>query len=114
MNFNEYQKKARSTAKYLNLDKNCDPLAMSYLALGLNGEAGEVAEKFKKWLRDKKMKIDDDFKESVILEIGDCFWYASNICSEMGIEFEEVFKKNIEKLESRRQRNKIHGDGDKR
>lgn len=110
MSFNEYEKIARGTAMYPK-----DTLSsISYLALGLNGEAGEVAEKVKKMIRDT-----DDIQEALVekkmdlaLELGDVLWYVSQLCSEIGISMEEVAEMNINKLKSRKSRKKITGSGD--
>lgn len=102
MNFDEYQKFARSTAIYP------DECKVVYPALGLCGEAGEVAEKVKKNIRDGKSL------DGVGLELGDVLWYISALADDLGVTLEEVAKTNIEKLQSRMERNKIKGDGDNR
>ena len=102
MNFDEYQKFARSTAIYP------DECKVVYPALGLCGEAGEVAEKVKKNIRDGK-SLDGGG-----LELGDVLWYISALADDLGVTLEEVAKTNIEKLQSRMERNKIKGDGDNR
>ena len=102
MNFDEYQKFARSTAIYP------DECKVVYPALGLCGEAGEVAEKVKKNIRDGKSL------DGVALELGDVLWYISTLADDLGVTLEEVAKANIEKLQSRMERNKIKGDGDNR
>ena len=102
MNFDEYQKFARSTAIYP------DECKVVYPALGLCGEAGEVAEKVKKNIRDGKSL------DGVALELGDVLWYISALADDLGVTLEEVAKANIEKLQSRMERNKIKGDGDNR
>lgn len=110
--FTEYMVESRKTAMYPH-----DALsALSYLALGLNGEAGEVAEKIKKMIRDY-----DDLEEAIeerrevlMLELGDVLWYISQMCVELGVSFEEVATANIDKLRSRYARNKIKGSGDDR
>ena len=102
MNFDEYQKFARSTAIYP------DECKVVYPALGLCGEAGEVAEKVKKNIRDGKSL------DGVVLELGDVLWYISALADDLGVTLEEVAKTNIEKLQSRMERNKIKGDGDNR
>ena len=102
MNFDEYQKFARSTAIYP------DECKVLYPALGLCGEAGEVAEKVKKNIRDGKSL------DGVGLELGDVLWYISALADDLGVTLEEVAKANIEKLQSRMERNKIKGDGDNR
>ena len=109
MEFNEYQEKARGTAIYPNKGNN-----LLYPTIGLAGETGEVAEKVKKLMRDKNMKIDQEFIDGVKKELGDVLWYIAAICSELRIGMDEIAKLNIEKLYSRKERNKLHGNGDDR
>lgn len=108
MTFNDYQENAVKTAIYGEGNK------VIYPTLGLCGEAGEVAEKIKKVLRDKGGVFDQETKEAIKLELGDVLWYIANIANDLGIDLYDVAEKNIEKLESRRQRNLIHGNGDNR
>lgn len=109
MEFKEYQKKSRKTAIYPNADNN-----FIYPTLGLAGEAGEVAEKIKKVIRDKEGVVDDEKKKEIEKELGDVLWYVSQLASELGLSLEEVAEKNIEKLYSRMDRGKLGGDGDER
>ena len=71
MNFQEYQDKSRKTAQYPDLGKN-----FVYPTLGLAGEAGEVAEKIKKVIRDKNGIIDEETREMIKKELGDVLWYV--------------------------------------
>jgi len=80
--------------------------------LGLNGEAGEVAEKLKKILRDKNGEFSQDDKFKIAMELGDVLWYLSDIAFELGFTLENVAILNIQKLSSRKDRDKIHGEGD--
>jgi NTP pyrophosphatase (non-canonical NTP hydrolase) len=109
MNFKEYQKSSRKTAIYPNADNN-----FIYPTLGLVGEAGEVAEKIKKVIRDKEGVLDDEKKKEIEKELGDVLWYVSQLASELGLSLEEVAEKNIEKLYSRMDRGKLGGEGDER
>ncbi len=109
MNFEEYQKKSRVTAKYPDADNN-----FIYPTLGLSGEAGEVAEKIKKVIRDKGGVIDDETRDAIKKELGDVLWYVSQIATELKLELDEIAEKNIEKLYSRMERGKLGGDGDDR
>ena len=93
MDLNEYQCKARETALYPNVGKN--PI---YPTLGLSGEAGEVADKVKKVLRDNNGLFDDESKESIKMELGDVLWYISQLSSELGFELESVALSNLNKL----------------
>ncbi|MDH4330938.1 MAG: nucleoside triphosphate pyrophosphohydrolase family protein, partial [Candidatus Moranbacteria bacterium] len=86
----------------------------AYLPLGLAGEAGEVAEKFKKIIRDKSGEIDSETKEEIKKELGDVLWYVAQLSTELGLEMDDVAKNNIEKLYSRLERGVIQGDGDNR
>lgn len=102
MTFNEYQEFARSTSIYPQKNK------VIYPTLGLCGEAGEVAEKVKKSIRDGKSL------EGVGLELGDVLWYISALADDLGVTLEEVAQANVDKLKSRMIRNKIKGSGDNR
>ncbi len=112
----EYQQKARATAIYPGVGelKNGNIASLTYLALGLNGEAGEVAEKVKKLLRDKNGVMDEEFKTALLKEVSDCLWYCSNICDEFEATLGDVMDINIEKLYSRKDRGKLTGNGDER
>ena len=109
MDFKTYQKHARLTAQYPNLGSN-----NIYPTLGLVGEAGEVAEKVKKVIRDKKGIFDEESKKGTKKELGDVLWYISNLCNEFDFELEEVALQNLEKLKLRAAKGKISGSGDDR
>jgi len=102
MTFDEYQEFARSTAIYPTDSK------VIYPTLGLCGEAGEVAEKVKKHMRDGKTLV------GVGLELGDVLWYISALADDLGVTLEEVAQANVDKLKSRMERGKISGSGDHR
>lgn len=103
MNFDEYQKEAAKFAKD-EIKEN-----LPYLALGLVGESGEIAEKIKKLIR-------DDFIDgkAVIAELGDVLWYLSQLANYWGVSFEHIAQQNIDKLSSRQARGVISGSGDNR
>ena len=82
--------------------------------LGLPGEAGEAADKFKKIIRDKGGVISKSSREEIVKELGDVLWYVAMIAEYLEVPLSEVASMNIEKLESRYKRNKIHGSGDNR
>ncbi len=109
MNFNEYQRKARRTAIYPNKDNN-----FVYPTLGMVGEAGEVAEKVKKIIRDNDGKITKENREEIKKELGDVLWYIASLSSELKLSLEDVAQYNLEKLMSRKKRGVIRGDGDNR
>ena len=109
MNFTEYQNLALSTAIY---PKKYETI---YPALGLCGEAGEVAEKVKKSIRDGIHNWpDEQFKEELTKELGDVLWYISALASDLDISLNEIAESNLQKLASRKKRNKIGGSGDNR
>ena len=120
MNCCEYQVQAHSFADYTKPwiinEKAQQNLCCEYVypALGLAEEAGEVAGKFAKAVRDCNGFIDEERKESIIKELGDVTWFVAELCTLMNVSLEEVMQKNIEKLTSRKERNKIHGNGDNR
>jgi NTP pyrophosphatase (non-canonical NTP hydrolase) len=109
MDFKTYQKQARLTAQYPNLGSN-----NIYPTLGLVGEAGEVAEKVKKVIRDKNGIFDEESKKGIKKELGDVLWYISNLCNEFDFELEDVALQNLEKLKLRAAKGKISGSGDDR
>ena len=109
MNFDNYQIEARKTAIYPNKDKN-----FIYPTLGLVGEAGEVAEKIKKILRDKNGSLDQKSKLAIKKELGDVLWYLSNLCNELNFSLNDVANTNLEKLNLRLSKGKISGSGDDR
>jgi len=108
MTFSEYQNFTKTTSIYKG-EKKWIPLT-----LGLVGESGEVAEKVKKILRDKNGEISEETKNDLIREIGDVLWYISELSRELAFPLEDVAKINMEKLQSRKDRNKLHGEGDNR
>jgi len=109
MNFNEYQKETSKTALYPEVGHN-----FIYPTLGLNGEAGEVAEKIKKVIRDDQGIISEEKKKEIEKELGDVLWYLSQLSTELNLSLNDVARKNIEKLQSRLQRDVVHGSGDNR
>jgi NTP pyrophosphatase (non-canonical NTP hydrolase) len=109
MDFKEYQEKSRKTAFYPNKDNN-----FIYPTLGLSGEAGEVAEKIKKVIRDKDGVIDDETKEMIKKELGDVLWYVAQLATELGLSLDEIAGSNIDKLYDRMERGKLKGSGDNR
>ena len=109
MTFNEYQEKASTTAIYPDAGNN-----LVYPVLGLVGEAGEVAEKTKKLIRDQKGVVTQDFKDSVKKELGDILWYIAAVSKELDISMDDVAETNIDKLFSRKERGVLQGNGDDR
>jgi len=103
---NSYQDDAAKTAIYTN--------KLIYPVLGLAGESGEVANKLKKILRDKEGKIDTEDRDQIKAELGDVLWYIAACATDLGIQLNDIAVENLEKLNSRKERNTISGSGDNR
>lgn len=106
MNFNEYQKWTATTAIYPKA------VALPYLTAGLAEEAGEVAGKYKKSIRDNWTA--DKFEELVVAELGDCLWYIARYADELGYSLQDIAELNVHKLSSRKERDVLQGSGDNR
>jgi len=104
-----YQEISNLTAIYPNKGSN-----MSYPALGLCGEAGEIANKVKKIYRDHDGVLTQEYREILSAELGDVLWYVAAIASELDVSLGEIALSNVDKLADRQARNKLGGDGDKR
>jgi NTP pyrophosphatase (non-canonical NTP hydrolase) len=106
--FSDYQRFSRRTAEYPR------EAWLSYPALGLAGEAGEVAEHAKKVIRDDGGAVSDERRAAIAKELGDVLWYVAQIASELGLELEAIATENLEKLFSRQRRGVLSGSGDER
>lgn len=84
--------------------------AIIYPVLGLAGEAGEIAEKVKKYLRGDR-ELDRD---ALLSELGDPLWYITSLADDLGFTLQEVLDRNVEKLSSRKERGVLKGSGDDR
>jgi len=108
MNFNEYQNAAKLTDIY-----PADHALVCH-ALGLTNEAGEVAGKIKKIYRDENGILYKHRELEIAKELGDVLWYLAMVANDIEYTLEEIAEMNIEKLTSRKERNKIGGSGDNR
>lgn len=113
MKFDTYQKKIRETDLGTGPQHGIKPFWLYYV-LGIAGETGELVEKIKKHFRDDYGVMTEKKKEEIIKEMGDCLWYHARLADALDIKFSDVAKDNITKLLDRKNRNKIHGDGDNR
>jgi len=113
MKIEEYSQKALST---LTSTHDYGDISSELMAqvLGLIGESSEVAEKFKKIIRDKSGVLTDEDRQEIVKELGDILWYVNSVATLMGSNLEEVASKNLEKVLSRKERGQIHGSGDNR
>lgn len=118
MTINEYQKEAHKTADYIvPAVTDGDVLVMTdyvYPALGLAEEAGEVAGKYAKAVRDCNGIIDDERRDAIVKELGDVCWFVAELATLLDVTLEDVMQHNIDKLRSRAKRGVIHGSGDNR
>jgi NTP pyrophosphatase (non-canonical NTP hydrolase) len=108
MELSEYQHRSRRTAEYPR------EAWLAYPALGLAGEAGEVAEHAKKAIRDDGGEVSDERRRAMSKELGDVLWYVAQLASELGLDLEEIAQGNLEKLLSRQRRGVLSGSGDER
>jgi len=106
--FNSYQRTATKTAIYPPEHK------ILYPALGLAGEAGEVANKVKKVMRDGVENQADDWKEQIASEIGDVLWYCAALATDLNMQLGMIAALNEKKLQDRFDRGKLNGSGDNR
>jgi NTP pyrophosphatase (non-canonical NTP hydrolase) len=109
MHFDEYQKQAETTAIY---QQTCPGLM--YPALGLAGEAGEVANRVKKVFRDTDGEIDHQTRLAIADEVGDVLWYCAALASELGLSLDKIAAHNLDKLSGRKARGRLKGSGDHR
>lgn len=113
MTFDEYQKQALTTAytdpKYVDnlMDK-------TIWAMGVAGEAGEVVEKWKKIVAYKEGKVSEEDLAELGKELGDVVWYIAVMANSLGLSFDDIMQRNVEKLKSRKERGVIKGAGDNR
>ncbi len=107
--FDEYQKACNKTAIYPGIGRN-----FTYPTIGLMGEAGEVANKIKKIIRDDKSKIKKENRDGIKAELGDIMWYVAQLSTELGLKLSDIIGYNLTKIASRNVRGKLHGSGDNR
>ena len=108
MELSEYQRLSRRTAAYPR------EAWLAYPALGLAGEAGEIAEHAKKAIRDDGGAITPTRREAVAKELGDVLWYVAQLATELELDLDEIAAENLEKLRSRQRRGVLSGSGDDR
>lgn len=116
--FDNYQEDAGTTAIYPDAGKE-STLGVNYTILGLIGEAGEIANKWKKFFRDYPALAENDdypstIRDAILSELGDVLWYTSQLATELGVTLGDVAAENIRKLSSRQQRGTLNGSGDNR
>ena len=103
MGFNYYMDEAAQTAIHKQ------EYQIVYPALGLAAEAGEVANKVKKIIRDGELD-----HGSIVAELGDCLWYLAALCRDLNVDMADVAAENLQKLQGRMERGTLAGSGDNR
>lgn len=109
LTFDEYQEKAWLTAIYPNIGEN-----IYYPTLGLVGEAGEIANKIKKIMRDNGGILTIEKRNELIAEMGDVLWYLAALATELKTSLNTIAYQNLDKLFSRLENGTIKGEGDSR
>ena len=89
-------------------------LKIFYATTGLAGEAGEVANKVKKILRDNGGIVDPEIRQRVLGELGGVAWYLTAVAEEFDLRIEDVLNFNYDQITSRQERDVLKGDGDDR
>lgn len=107
MNFGEYQRAAKKTADYGGYG---ELRGRAYAVSGLCGEAGELANQFKKIIRDDNVTVTDERMHLIRDELGDVLWYCAAVAEEFGLSLDLIAQMNIAKLADRAERDAIHGD----
>ena len=113
MTIDEYSKTAITTLLGEHAYGDISPALLDQV-LGLVGESGEIAEKFKKLIRDKQGMLTDEDKKEILKELGDVLWYINSIAALLDSDLETVAQNNLDKLLSRKARGVIQGSGDNR
>jgi NTP pyrophosphatase (non-canonical NTP hydrolase) len=110
MHFDTYQDATEQTAIYPDEMPDSVDAGVVYTALGLVGEAGEVAEKVKKAVREDDPQYLADAED----ELGDVLWYWARLCEELDADADDIAEGNLSKLLDRKQRDVLTGEGDDR
>jgi len=103
MTFDQYQEQAVKTAIYPS------SAYITYPAMGLANEAGEVLGKVKKFIRDGTLD-----REGAVAEVGDVLWYAAALARDLNADLSAIAQQNLDKLADRAKRGVLGGSGDKR
>ncbi|MEV0427832.1 nucleoside triphosphate pyrophosphohydrolase family protein [Micromonospora sp. NPDC050495] len=109
MDLNDYQRGALRTAA--SRDR---PNELLHLVLGLVGESGEIAEKFKKWVRDHDSDESRIDRADIAKELGDVLWYLAVLADYLDLSLDDIAAANLAKVASRQSRGVLGGSGDNR
>lgn len=110
MEIQRYQEESKSTAVYPRIEGK----GWIYPALGLPNEAGEVAGKLKKVIRDHNFEITEEIRLEIGKELGDVLWYMAQLATELNLSLDKIAQENLNKLRDRQKRGVLQGSGDNR
>lgn len=108
MKFSEYEELVKETAIYPETHR------ILYPALGMAGEAGEVANKVKKIIRDGIKDQPEDWRQQIAKEIGDVMWYCAALAHDLNVPLSLIAAQNKDKLLARKEKGTLQGSGDNR
>jgi NTP pyrophosphatase (non-canonical NTP hydrolase) len=123
LSLDAYQARTADTAVYPGKGT---VLGLIYCGLKLAGEAGEVAEKIGKALRDDGLDpggrtkepawraLTPERREALKAELGDVLWYVASAARELDYDLADIARTNLAKLADRQARGTLHGSGDVR
>jgi NTP pyrophosphatase (non-canonical NTP hydrolase) len=111
MNFDEYDRRAKAVAIYPGQGTIA---GLNYAALGLGGESGEFLDQMKRIWRDDLGILETERLDKMEMELGDALWYLAACARELGSSIGRIAELNLLKLESRKDRGVVHGQGDNR
>lgn len=114
MNFIKYNKEVSKNLIYPHSIPVGTSIAPLYLALGVNGESGELGEKIKRRFREFEGNFDEESILEIKKEVGDVLWYLNRLSEELGFTLESAAELNILKLQDRINREVLRGSGDER
>ncbi|PJE23621.1 MAG: hypothetical protein CK431_10215 [Mycobacterium sp.] len=112
--FVAYQRNTARTAIYPGAGDSYSYSGLSYVTLGLVGEAGELANKVKKIARDSQSLIASVDRARLADELGDVLWYVSQMATQLGFDLDSIASANLNKLADRQRRGTLQGSGDRR
>jgi NTP pyrophosphatase (non-canonical NTP hydrolase) len=115
LDLNTYQQRTGETAIYPGSQYlSNEATGLTYVSLGLAGEAGEIANKVKKILRDDAGEVTEEKRRLIAGELGDVLWYVAQVATQLDIDLEEIAQDNLDKLAGRKANGTLQGSGDNR
>lgn len=113
MTLDEYQERTSDSAVYPGAREQ-NLIGLIYAGLGASNEAGEIAGKIKKIMRDDNGQITDEKRIAIQGEVGDTLWYLGQVADQLGLKLGAIAEANIAKLKDRKDRGVLQGSGDNR